>query len=323
LVVSEGNKVTRGQTIVKIQKDIGKTRDITGGLPRVAELFEARIPASPSVVTEINGTVKFMGIKRGIRKIRIEGADQEYKSYNIPYGKHVIVHEGDFITAGTPLCEGATSPVDILNILGADAVREYLVNEIQEVYRLQGVGINDKHIEVIVRQMMKKVCVTDSGDSDLLESERVDRWDFFEENNRLSQMAVVTKPGDSDFEEETLIDKMELREINSKLKEEGKTSVKSRKPKPAMFEPLLMGITRASLNTESFLSAASFQETTRVLTNAATSGKTDYLRGLKENVTIGRLIPAGTGFPELQDILVGEDKDRSKEPVLGVVEKSV
>ena len=323
LVVSEGNKVTRGQTIVKIQKDIGKTRDITGGLPRVAELFEARIPSNPSVVTEINGTVKFMGTKRGIRKIRIESADQEYKSYNIPYGKHVIVHEGDFITAGTPLCEGAISPVDILNILGADAVREYLVNEIQEVYRLQGVGINDKHIEVIVRQMMKKVCVTDSGDSDFLESERVDRWDFFEENNRLSQMAVITKPGDSDFEEETLIDKKELREINSKLKEEGKTSVKSRKSKPATFEPLLMGITRASLNTESFLSAASFQETTRVLTNAATSGKTDYLRGLKENVTIGRLIPAGTGFPKLQDILVGGDTDRSKEPVLEVVEKSV
>ena len=188
---------------------------------------------------------------------------------------------------------------------------------------MQGVGINDKHIEVIVRQMMKKVCVTDSGDSDFLESERVDRWDFFEENNRLSQMAVITKPGDSDFEEETLIDKKELREINSKLKEEGKTSVKSRKSKPATFEPLLMGITRASLNTESFLSAASFQETTRVLTNAATSGKTDYLRGLKENVTIGRLIPAGTGFPKLQDILVGGDTDRSKEPVLEVVEKSV
>jgi len=304
LVVRDKQLVKQGQTLVKIQKDIGKTRDITGGLPRVAELFEARMPSNPAVVTEINGIVKFGETKRGIRKIIIESSDGESRSYNIPYGKHVIVHEGDFITAGTPLCEGALSPVDILNILGPGAVREYLVNEIQEVYRLQGVSINDKHIEVIVRQMMKKVVVTDAGDSRFLESTRVDRVSFFTENKRLSEMAVVVDPGDSNLENEALIIKTELRALNKQLKEDGNSPIKTRKCKPATYDPLLMGITQASLNTESFLSAASFQETTRVLTDAATAGKTDLLKGLKENVTIGRLIPAGTGFPELQDILI-------------------
>jgi DNA-directed RNA polymerase subunit beta' len=305
LTVRNKQQVKRGQTLVKIQKDIGKTRDITGGLPRVAELFEARVPSSPAVVTEINGTVKFGETKRGIRKIVIESTDGDTRSYNIPYGKHVIVHEGDFITAGLPLCEGALSPVDILNILGPGAVREYLVNEIQEVYRLQGVSINDKHIEVIVRQMMKKIVVTDSGDSRFLESERVDRSIFFEENRRLSEMAVITDPGDTELEEGTLMVKKEIRDINKQVKEDGGVPAKTRKSKAATYDPLLMGITQASLNTESFLSAASFQETTRVLTDAATAGKTDQLSGLKENVTIGRLIPAGTGFPKLQDLLIG------------------
>jgi DNA-directed RNA polymerase subunit beta' len=291
--------------LVKIQKDIGKTRDITGGLPRVAELFEARIPKNPSVVSEINGTVKFGDTKRGIRKIIVENSDGEARSYNIPYGKHVIVHDGDFITAGTSLCEGATSPGDILKIMGPGAVREYLVNGIQEVYRLQGVSINDKHIEVIVRQMMKKLVVSDAGDTRLMESERIDKWDFFKENDRISHCVVVTDPGDSELEEEIVIEKSEFNEINSELKENDKKPAKYRKSKPAKFEPLLMGITRASLNTESFLSAASFQETTRVLTDAASSCKIDHLRGLKENVTIGRLIPAGTGFPDNLDIMVG------------------
>jgi DNA-directed RNA polymerase subunit beta' len=313
LVVKDGQPVKRGQTLVKIQKDIGKTRDITGGLPRVAELFEARMPSNPAVVSEINGTIKFGETKRGVRKIIVENAEGDSRTYSIPYGKHVIVHEGDFITAGTPLCEGSISPVDILRILGPGAVREYLVNEIQEVYRLQGVSINDKHIEVIVRQMMKKVVVVDPGDSKFLETERIDRVDFFEENNRLAKMVVVTDPGDSDLETGMLIEKTELQEINKELKEEGKQPAKTRKAKQATFEPLLMGITQASLNTESFLSAASFQETTRVLTDAATAGKTDFLRGLKENVAIGRLIPAGTGFPTLQNILVGE-KARREEP---------
>jgi len=313
LVVSDKQTVVRGQTLVKIQKDIGKTRDITGGLPRVAELFEARTPSNPAVVSEINGTVKFGETKRGIRKIAVENSEGESKNYNIPYGKHVIVHEGDFITAGTPLCEGAISPVDILKILGPGAVREYLVNEIQEVYRLQGVSINDKHIETIVKQMMRKIQVVDPGDSKFLETERVDRPDFFAENDRISKMVVITNPGDSDLEEGMLVEKSDVTEQNKELKENGQAPIKTRKSKPATFEPLLMGITQASLNTESFLSAASFQETTRVLTDAATAGKTDTLRGLKENVTIGRLIPAGTGFPDLHSILV-EGKEGT-EPV--------
>jgi len=304
LNVINQQEVKRGQTLVKIQKDIGKTRDITGGLPRVAELFEARMPSNPSVVTEINGTVKFGETKRGIRKIFVESNDGESRNYKIPYGKHVIVHEGDFIAAGTPLCEGAISPTDILNILGPGAVREYLVNEIQEVYRLQGVGINDKHIEVIVRQMMKKVRITDPGNSRFLESQRVDRVDLALENERLAVMAIVGDTGDSDWEEGALIEKTELRDINKELKDNGKNPIKTHKTQPATYDPLLMGITQASLNTESYLSAASFQETTRVLTDAATAGKTDYLRGLKENVVIGRLIPAGTGYPELQDLML-------------------
>ncbi|MDP6685306.1 MAG: DNA-directed RNA polymerase subunit beta' [Candidatus Marinimicrobia bacterium] len=324
LVITADQKVNRGQTLVKIQKDIGKTRDITGGLPRVAELFEARIPKNPSVVSEINGTVKFGETKRGIRKIIVESKDGESRSYNIPYGKHVIVHEGDFITAGTALCEGATSPVDILKIKGPGAVREYLVNGIQEVYRLQGVSINDKHIEVIVRQMMKKLVVSDPGDTRLLESERIDKWDFKKENDRISNHVVVTNPGDSEFEEDMVVEKTEFNEINSELKENSKTPAKYRKTKIAKFDPLLMGITRASLNTESFLSAASFQETTRVLTDAASTCKTDFLRGLKENVTIGRLIPAGTGFPDILDIMVGnksesgetETVEESKEKII-------
>ncbi len=316
LNVINNQEVKRGQTLVKIQKDIGKTRDITGGLPRVAELFEARMPSNPAVVTEINGTVKFGETKRGIRKILIETRDGESRAYKIPYGKHVIVHEGDFITAGIPLCEGAISPVDILSILGPGAVREYLVNEIQEVYRLQGVGINDKHIEVIVRQMMKKVRVTDPGNSRFLESQRVDRVDFAVENERLASMAIVADSGDSDWEKDALILKSELKDNNKMLKEEGKKPIKTHKTQPATYDPLLMGITQASLNTESYLSAASFQETTRVLTDAATAGKTDYLRGLKENVVIGRLIPAGTGYPALRNILLdSEEEVKTDEPI--------
>jgi len=308
LVVRDGQKVQKGQTLVKIPKEIGKTRDITGGLPRVAELFEARNPRNPSVVSEIDGRVQFGDVKRGIRKIHIISEDEEVRKYNIPYGKHIIVHEGDNITAGTPLCEGSTSPTDILNILGSGKVREYLVDEIQEVYRLQGVKINDKHIEVIVRQMMQKVSVIDPGDSKYMQGDRVNKSEFFETNRILMNMAVISKPGDSDLEEDSLVDKKELREINKALKEDGKTPAKTRKPKPPTFKPLLMGITQASLNTESFISAASFQETTRVLTDAAVECKTDYLRGLKENIAVGRLIPAGTGSPGLDKVLV-EDPD--------------
>ena len=307
LVVNDKQSVQRGQTLVKIPKDIGKSRDITGGLPRVAELFEARKPSNPAVMTEINGTVRFGETRRGVRKIHVRGVDGEERTYSIPYGKHVIVHEGDFINAGTNLCEGAISPADILHVLGPAAVRDYLVNEIQEVYRLQGVKINDKHIEVIVSQMMQKVSVKDPGDTRFLEEDRVAKKEFFLENERISQMAIVNNPGDSDLEPEVMIDRNEFLEINKELKSDGKKVATYKKPKPATFEPILMGITRASLNTESFISAASFQETTRVLTDASTAGKTDYLQGLKENVAVGRLIPAGTGTPEYNDLIVGVD----------------
>ncbi|MEE9167936.1 MAG: DNA-directed RNA polymerase subunit beta' [Candidatus Neomarinimicrobiota bacterium] len=326
LMVQDGQKVQAGSIVVKIAKDIGKTRDITGGLPRVAELFEARIPKEPAAVTEIDGITRFGKTKRGIREILVEGAHDEKKKYTIPYGRHVIVHEGDRVSAGDRLCEGAISPKDILNILGAERVQEYLVNEIQEVYRLQGVRINDKHIEVIVRQMMQKLEVDDPGDTRFLPADRVNRHDLFKENGRISKMVVVAEPGDSGYEADTLEEKAEVTETNKQLKEEGKTAAKTRKTKPATFRPLLLGITRASLNTESFISAASFQETTRVLTDAAAAGKTDYLLGLKENVILGRLIPAGTYFKDFkhplvkrigeeEEVLVEEPKKEKKEKV--------
>ena len=305
LVVTNNQSVQRGQTLVKIPKDIGKSRDITGGLPRVAELFEARKPAFPAVMTEINGKVKFGETKRGVRKIHVEGIDGEERTYSIPYGKHVIVHEGDFVNAGTNLCEGAISPADILHVLGPTAVRDYLVNEIQEVYRLQGVKINDKHIEVIVNQMMLKVSVKDPGDTWFLEEDKVSKREFFAENKRISGKVVVNNPGDSDLESGLIIDRDEFLEINKNLKADGNALATYKKTKPATFSPILMGITRASLNTESFISAASFQETTRVLTDASTAGRTDYLTGLKENVAVGRLIPAGTGTPKIKNIVVG------------------
>jgi len=313
LVVMDGQKVSRGQTLVKIPRDIGKTRDITGGLPRVAELFEARNPRNPSVVSEIDGTVKFGETKRGVRTIIVESKDGDKKKYRIPYGKHVIVHELDRIIAGTQLCEGSTSPMDILKILGANKAREYLVNEIQEVYRLQGVKINDKHIEVIVRQMMQKISVVESGDTEYLPKDRINRSEFFAANNKILSMVRITNPGESDYEKDMLVDKKEFNDNNKELKEAGKKPAKYTKTKPATFEPLLMGITRASLNTDSFISAASFQETTRVLTNAATAGQTDYLQGLKENVAVGRLIPAGTGLLNLRNIVVGDNEEKEED----------
>ena len=312
LVVRDGDKVNRGQTLVKIPRAIGKTRDITGGLPRVTELFEARKPSDPAVVSEIDGLVSFGETKRGVRKILVEGVDDQVRTYSIPYGKHVVVHEGDKIMAGTSLCEGSISPKDILKILGPNKLREYLVNEIQEVYRLQGVKIDDKHIEVIVRQMMQKVSIDDVGDSNYLPQDRVNRAEFFETNEKLQSMVFITDSGDSELEEEKLVDKKAYLEINKVLKEDGKIPAKYRKSIPVTFNPLLMGITQASLNTESFISAASFQETTRVLTDASSAGKTDYLRGLKENVAVGRLIPAGSGSPHVKDILLSVPKKTLK-----------
>tara|TARA_Y100000389_G_scaffold164683_1_gene168544 strand:+ start:11 stop:4186 length:4176 start_codon:yes stop_codon:yes gene_type:complete len=307
LVVNDGQDVTQGQTLVKIQKDVGKSRDITGGLPRVAELFEARKPANPAVVSEINGTVEFGDIKRGVRKVSVIPSNGKSVVYKIPYGKHVVVHEGDFITAGTALCEGAISPSDILTILGPNAVREYLVNEIQEVYRLQGVGINDKHIEVIVNQMMKKVIINDPGDTSYLPGERLDKSTLFNDNDYMKGMVVIDESGDSNLEVGIMISQNEVKELNKEFKTQSKNLIKFHKARSATFEPILMGITQSSLNTTSFISAASFQETTRVLTDAATASKTDHLLGLKENVALGRLIPAGTGFPALQSIQLEQE----------------
>ena len=306
LVVSDKQSVQRGQTLVKIPKDIGKSRDITGGLPRVAELFEARKPANPAVMTEINGTVRFGETRRGVRKIHVMGVDGEERTYSIPYGKHVIVHEGDFINAGTNLCEGAISPADILHVLGPAAVRDYLVNEIQEVYRLQGVKINDKHFEVVVRQMMRRVKIIDSGDTLFLEDQLAFKDDFMSENDKLFGMKVVEEAGDSEkLKEGQLISARELRDENSLLKRDDKNLVTARDAKPATASTELQGITRASLQTKSFISAASFQETTKVLNEAAVNGKNDMLEGLKENVIVGHKIPAGTGMRKYDDIIVG------------------
>jgi len=309
LVVKNGQYVESGDTLVKIAKEIGKTRDITGGLPRVAELFEARKPKEPAVVTEIDGRVQFGKIRRGVREILIKGSADEERSYKIPYGKHVIVHEGDWVSAGDRLCDGAVAPHDILRILGPGKVQEYLVNEIQEVYRLQGVRINDKHIEVIVRQMMQKIAIDDPGDTQYLEKDRVNKYEVFEENERVRDMLVITDPGDTDLRKGRLIRQKKLEQINEEIQEDGGEPAKTRGAKLATFRPLLLGITRASLNTESFISAASFQETTRVLTDAATSAKVDHLRGLKENVIMGRLIPAGTGQKRYRDIIVDSEND--------------
>ena len=303
VVVHEGETVREGQVIVKIPKESGKTRDITGGLPRIAELFEARNPSNPSVVTEIDGIVKYGKLKRGIREI-IVATDNIKKTYKIPYGKHILVHEGDYIFAGDRLCEGAVSPRDILNISGATKVQNYLLNSIQEVYRLQGVKISDKHIEVIVRQMMQKVEVIDPGNTEYLKGDRVNKADFNSANRKSKKNLVVTKPGDSDYLEYDVVLAENIKELNKEMKESGKKLVKTRKAKPATSKPLLLGITRASLNTDSFISAASFQETTRVLTDAAVEAKTDDLLGLKENVIIGRLIPAGTGRKDYRAVNV-------------------
>jgi len=277
LQVADNQVVKAGDTLVKMPRVIAKSRDITGGLPRVAELFESRRPHEPAVISEIDGIVEFGKIIRAQQQIIVKGEHDVEKEYLIPHGKHLMVHSGDRVKAGDRLCEGPKDPHDILDILGVYEVQSYLVNEIQEVYRLQGVKINDKHIEVIVRQMMQKVQIEHVGDTNFLEGEKVDKIKFAEENAR-----VVAEGG------------------------EASTS-----------RPLLLGITRASLSTESFISAASFQETTKVLTEAAVSGKIDYLLGLKENVIIGHLIPAGTGVDRYKDINVEkeEEKEETAEPV--------
>jgi DNA-directed RNA polymerase subunit beta' len=306
IMVDDGEKVQEGKILVKIPRKSAKSGDITGGLPRVTELFEARNPSNPAIVSEIDGVVTFGKIKRGNREIIVESKFGDIKKYLIKLSNQILVQENDFVKAGMPLSDGAISPVDILKIKGPSAVQQYLVNEVQEVYRLQGVKINDKHFEVIVRQMMRKVKINDPGDSIFLENQLVHKYDFISENDSLYGKKVVEDKGDSEnFSDGQLISSRQLRDENSILKREGKKELLARDANPATATPELQGITRASLQTKSFISAASFQETTKVLNEAAVNAKEDFLQGLKENVIVGHKIPAGTGLREYDDIIVG------------------
>ena len=296
LVVEDGQTVQAGDPLAKIPREALKTKDITGGLPRVAELFEARKPKDPAVVSEVDGSVKLGKLKRGYREIKITTPENKEFEYQTPYGKHILVHDGEFIKAGEPLCEGAVSPQDILSVLGPGSVQEYLVNEIQKVYRLQGVRINDKHIEVIVRQMMQRVRVQDPGDTRFLQGDQVSIFRLNRTNREVQGKVVIEAVGDSRFTEEQLIDRIEINREVRRLKKLDLQPPTHRPARPALYKPLLLGITQASLSTESFLSAASFQETTRVLPEAAIERKSDELRGLKENMIMGHMIPAGTGL---------------------------
>jgi DNA-directed RNA polymerase subunit beta' len=314
LMVSEGDKIKSGKILVKIPRKSGKAGDITGGLPRVTELFEARNPSNPAVVSEIDGVVTLGKIKRGNREIAVESRTGDIRKYLVKLSNQVLVQDNDFIKAGMPLSDGVISLTDILTIQGPSKVQEYIVNEIQEVYRLQGVKINDKHYEVIVRQMMRKVRIIDSGDTLFLENQLVHKNDFIEENDKIFGMKVVEDRGDSEeLQEGQVVSARTLRDENSKLKRADKKTVIARDAQPATAEQVLQGITRASLQTKSFISAASFQETTKVLNEAAVSGKVDYLDGLKENVIVGKKIPAGTGLKEYDRILVGSKEEMEDE----------
>ncbi len=310
LAVEEGAGIKSGQILAKIPRTMGKSRDITGGLPRVTELFEARNPSNPAVVSEIDGVVTYGGIKRGNREIFIESKDGIKKRYLVPLSKHILVQDNDFVKAGYALSDGAITPSDILSIKGPTAVQEYLVNEIQEVYRLQGVKINDKHIETIVKQMMQKVEILDAGDTGFLPKQIVDKFYFREENDSILDKKVVLDAGESEnLKAGQIITSRILRDENSSLKRRDMKLVEVRDAQPAVSKPTLQGITQASLGTESFISAASFQETTKVLSEASIRGKADLLRGLKENVIVGHLIPAGTGRREYENLIVGSQEE--------------
>ena len=310
IVIEEGDEVRAGQVIVKIPRIIGKLRDITGGLPRVTELFEARNPGNPAIVSEIDGVVTMGAIKRGNREIIIEAKDGVQKKYLVPLTRQILAQDGDFVKAGSSLSDGQTSPQDILSIQGPFAVQQYVVNEIQEVYRLQGVRINDKHIEVIVRQMMRKVSIVDPGDTKFLEEDLVDKFEFLEENDWVFDKKVVTEPGESTkLRAGQIVSLREVREENSILRRNDKKLVEFRDASPATSAPTLLGITKASLGVQSWISAASFQETTKVLSSAAIHGKTDEMLGLKENVITGHPIPAGTGLREFENLIVGSKEE--------------
>ncbi len=324
IMVKEGDKVEAGDVLVKIPRTSGKGGDITGGLPRVTELFEARNPSNPAVVSEIDGIISYGKIKRGNREINVESRTGERKTYLVPLSKHILVQENDFIKAGAPLSDGSISPMDILDIQGPTRVQEYLVDEVQEVYRMQGVKINDKHFEVIVRQMMRKVEIEDPGDTRFLEKQSVNKSEFMSANDGIYDLMVVVDAGDSaSFKEGQIITARKLRDENSALKRKDAKPVEARHAAPATARTMLQGITRASLQTESFMSAASFQETTKVLNEAAVSAKEDFLTGLKENVIVGHLIPAGTGTRRFQKNIVGNKDDMERmaaERVVAVTE---
>ena len=313
IMVDDGEKINLGKILVKIPRKSAKAGDITGGLPRVTELFEARNPSNPAVVSEIDGVVSFGKIKRGNREIIIESKLGDIKKYLVKLSNQILVQENDFVKAGMPLSDGSITPNDILNIKGPSAVQQYLVNEVQEVYRLQGVKINDKHFEVVVRQMMRKVRIKDSGDTIFLEDQLVHTSDFIKENDDVFGKKVIEDAGDSvNFKSGQIITARTLRDENSLLKREDKGLVIARDASPATAMPILQGITRASLQTKSFISAASFQETTKVLNEAAVNGKVDSLEGLKENVIVGHRIPAGTGLRAYDNIIVGSNEEFDK-----------
>ncbi|WP_454895100.1 DNA-directed RNA polymerase subunit beta' [Alloprevotella tannerae] len=313
LAIEDGEELRAGAVLVKIPRAVGKAGDITGGLPRVTELFEARNPSNPAVVSEIDGEVKMGTIKRGNREVIITSKLGEVKTYLVPLSKQILVQENDYVRAGEALSDGSITPADILAIKGPTAVQEYIVNEIQDVYRLQGVKINDKHFEVIVRQMMRKVQINDPGDTRFLELQVVDKLDFAEENDRIWSKKVVVDAGDSEMMKKgMIITARKLRDENSRLKRLDLKLVKVRDAVPATSTQILQGITRAALQTKSFMSAASFQETTKVLNEAAISGKTDYLEGMKENVICGHLIPAGTGLREFSNLVVADAEEYAR-----------
>ncbi|MBO7417923.1 MAG: DNA-directed RNA polymerase subunit beta' [Bacteroidaceae bacterium] len=310
VVVEDGQIVKTGDVLVKIPRAVSKAGDITGGLPRVTELFEARSPSNPAVVSEIDGEISMEKPKRGNRTIKVKSKSGEEKEYQVPLSKQILVQENDYVRAGTPLSDGEITPIDILAIKGPTAVQEYIVNEVQDVYRLQGVKINDKHFEIIVRQMMRKVQIDEPGDTHFLEQQVVDKLDFQEENDRIWGKKVVVDAGDSQtMHAGQIVTARKLRDENSMLKRRDMKLVKVREAIPATSTQVLQGITRAALQTKSFMSAASFQETTKVLNEAAINGKTDYLEGMKENVICGHLIPAGTGQREFDKIVVGSKEE--------------
>ncbi|MDA9067843.1 DNA-directed RNA polymerase subunit beta' [Flavobacteriaceae bacterium] len=310
LMIDDGEDINIGKVLVKIPRKSAKAGDITGGLPRVTELFEARNPSNPAIVSAIDGVVSFGKIKRGNREIIVESKNGLIKKYLVKLSNQILVQENDFIKAGMPMSDGSITPNDILNIKGPSAVQQYLVNEVQEVYRLQGVKINDKHFEVVVRQMMRKVRIQDSGDTIFLEDQLAHKSDFIQENDSIFGMKVIEDSGESEnLKAGQIISARELRDENSILKREDKKLVVARDASPATATPILQGITRASLQTKSFISAASFQETTKVLNESAVNGRIDNLEGLKENVIVGHRIPAGTGLRKYEDILVGSKEE--------------